>query len=158
MKRITVMLLWLVLVFLLTRFVPNWQAKTAYAELLPASAKQVLAQQPPLQIDVFALPGTPAASLVDNFLAPLLDGLPEAAVNYIDASQNPEVVQTHQISKQGEMIIRHQDRDFQLSTLSYEAFFNGLKSLNQTADKWVVFFDSLGGKSFNPGVAGSLIE
>ncbi len=156
MSRYLWLVMWLVLVFLAARFVPNWQLRPSYADLLPASAQQVLAQQPPLSIDVFALPDSPAASLVDNFLQPLIDGLPEVAVNYIDASKNPDLVQQHQISKQGEMLLHSGGAQFQLSTLSYEAFFNGLKKMNQPLNQWVVFLENLGGKPFSPGQAGSL--
>ena len=158
MSRYLLILVWLMLVFVAARLIPNWQLKASYADLLPASAQQVLAHQPPLTVDVFALPDSPAANLVDNFLEPLLSGLSDVEVNYIDASDNLELVQQHQISKQGEMLIRSEQSDFKLSTLSYESFFNGLKQMNQPHDQWLVFLENLGEKPFSSGQVGSLSD
>ncbi|WP_223789200.1 hypothetical protein [Marinicella meishanensis] len=156
MIRYWVLVVWLVLVYGAARWLPNWHPQHAYADLIPPSAQQVLAQQDELVIDVFALPDSAAASLVGNFLQPLLAVLPRVEVNFLDPSQHQDWVQQLNITQQGEMVIRDGDQSFKLSTLSYEAFFNGLKQLDQPQDRWVVLLDQVGGRSFNPGQAGSL--
>ncbi len=158
MSRFLLLLVWMFLVFLAARLIPNWQLRPSYADLLPTSAQQVLAQQPPLSVDVFALPDSPAANLVDNFLEPLISGLSEVEVNYLDVSNNLELVKQHQINKQGEMLISSKQAHFKLSTLSYEAFFNGLKKMSQPRDQWVVFLENIEGKPFSSGQVGSLSD
>ena len=150
MKRL-ILIVWLFLVVLLAKYVPSWRLPSQYDDLISASAKTVLKQQSPLQIDVFAAPQSSATALVNNFLQPLLNHLPNAKVNYIDVNQQPELIQQYGISKQGEMLVHRGEQSFHLSTLSYEAFFNGLKKMEQHADHWVVFLDKQGGKSFDPG-------
>ena len=147
--KISAVVLWLLAVFLAARWVENWRISKDYTDLLPTAAQQVLAEQPKLIIDVFALPDSAAAKLVGNFLQPLVNVLKAAEVNYIDSSQNPALAQQYSIQKQGEMVVRSGDDNFQLSTLSYEAFFNGLKRLSQPQDRWIVFLENLSSHSFN---------
>jgi len=145
-----VVILWLLSVLLAAKFIPTWRVVDVYDDLIPESAKQVLTQQAALKIDVFALPDSAAAALVDNFLKPILSHLTHYEINYIDINENPELVSSHHITKQGELIVHQGDKHFQLTTLSYEAFFNGLKRLSQAAHQWVVILDGIGGKSFAP--------
>lgn len=156
MNRLVMILVWLALVFVAARWVPNWQPTHEYADLLPASAQQVLSQQDELVIDVFALPDSAAAGLVGNFLKPLLLSLPAVEVNYLDPSVHLDLLQQHHITQQGEMLIYRGEESFKLSTLSYEAFFNGLKKMDQPQDQWIVLLDQLDGQSFNAGQPGSL--
>ncbi len=150
--KMVMVISWLCVVFVAARFVENWRISNQYADLIPPLAQEVLDQQTQLEIDVFAMPDSAAAKLVENFLKPLISQLKEAKVNYIDSLNNTELVQQYNIQKQGEMIVHSGDEFFQLSTLSYEAFFNGLKRLNQPQDRWIVFFDNLSSHSFNdPG-------
>ncbi len=155
MKNVLLIAAWLLLVLLSAKTVPAWRVTNQYADLLPASAQQVLHQHPPISIDVFAQPESAAAVLVDNFLQPLLDSLPAASVNHIDASLSPELVKQYGIQKQGEMVVHSGEQYFQLSSLSYEAFFNGLKRMSQPSDRWIVFLDGLQGKTFDAGQANS---
>lgn len=147
-KWITV-ILWLSVVFVAARFIDNWRLSHQYSDLLPHAAHQVLSEQSALEIEVFALPNSAAAKLVNNFLKPLTEGLKNTQINYIDSSQNPELIKQYKIQKQGEMIIHKGEKSFQLSTLSYEAFFNGLKRLSQPIDSWVVFLDNLSSHSYS---------
>jgi|GEM_PF-1227472 len=142
-------MLWLCVVFLTARFVENWRISAQYANLLTPLAQEVLDKQSMLHIDVFALPKSAAADLVGNFLKPLISELKEVEINYIDIEDNSELVKQYGIQKQGEMVIRNGDQHFQLSTLSYEAFFNGLKRMNQPESRWIVFFDNFSSHSFN---------
>ncbi len=147
--KLSAILLWLAATFLAAKWVENWRISKSYADLLPPSAQQVLKEQANLQIDVFALPGSAAARLVENFLQPLIVWLDEVEINYMDMGDNVELVKQYGIQKQGEMIIHKGQQNFQLSTLSYEAFFNGLKRLNQPDHKWIVFIENLSSHSFN---------
>ena len=147
--KISAVLLWLCAVFLAARWVENWRITQHYTDLIPTSAQQVLAAQTELKIDVFALPDSAAAKLVSNFLKPLINQLKAVEINYIDSSQNPELAQLYGIYKQGEMVVHSGDEKFQLSTLSYEAFFNGLKRINQPKNRWIVFLENLSSHSFN---------
>ncbi|MEZ5472064.1 MAG: hypothetical protein R3E90_09805 [Marinicella sp.] len=154
-KAVFLGLVWLVLVILAARFVPNWYIKNSYDELITPQAQVVLQQQKNLRIEVFTTPDSVAAGLVNNFLEPLKPHLPEVTIEYLDILSNPELVQTYGITQQGEMVIHRQDANFHLNTLSYEAFFNGLKQLSQDRtganEQWLVFLDNTGGKSFNTG-------
>ncbi|WP_133566501.1 hypothetical protein [Marinicella litoralis] len=156
MKRLVFLLLWLIGVFLLAKNVPTWSIQTEYSDLLTPSSKAVLAKQKALRIEVFALPDSPAAALVNNFLQPLVGELVEVTVEYIDFFNNPKLIQTYGINKQGEMIVYSDEKKFHLSTLSYEAFFNGLKKIEQTEDQWIVFLDQIDGKSFDAGQSDGL--
>jgi hypothetical protein len=147
--KFSAFMVWLIAVFVAARWIENWRVSNNYSDLLPTAAQQVLADQPKLIIDVFALPDSPAAHLVGNFLQPLLGSLHSTEINYIDSSQNPELVQQYGIQKQGEMVVHSSDQNFQLTSLSYEAFFNGLKRLDQPQDRWIVFFDNLSSHSFS---------
>lgn len=149
-KNTSLVLLWLVLVILAARLVPNIHLQTKYQDLLPESTTVILAETDELIIDVFALPDSRAAALVNNFLEPLLSHLPDAQVNYIDPQKNANLVNTYGISKQGELVVHQEQKHFQLATLSYEAFFNGLKSMSQLSDQWVVFLDQSSGEAFEP--------
>lgn len=146
-----ILIIWLALVVLIAKYVPHWRLPSQYDDLISASAKTVLNQQLPLQIDVFAAPQSPASALVNNFLQPLLKHMPAVEVNFIDVNQQPELIQQYGINKQGEMFVHRGEQSFHLSTLSYEAFFNGLKKMGQQADHWVVFLDKQEGKSFDTG-------
>ncbi len=147
--KLSVILLWLVATFFAARWIENWRLSKSYADLLPPSAQQVLAEQENLQIDVFAIPGSAAARLVKNFLQPLIVWLDGVEINYMDMNDNIELVKQYGIQKQGEMVIHKEQQKFQLSTLSYEAFFNGLKRLSQPDNKWIVFVENLSSHSFN---------
>lgn len=147
--KLSAVALWLVAVFFAARWVENWRISNDYADLLPPAAQQVLVEQPKLIIDVFALSDSAAARLVGNFLQPLVSVLKAAEINYIDSSQNPELSQQYGIQKQGEMVVHSGDENFQLTTLSYEAFFNGLKRLNQPQDRWIVFLENFSSHSFS---------
>ncbi|MGJ8662799.1 MAG: hypothetical protein ACSHWU_04065 [Marinicella sp.] len=149
MKNTLLILIWLSLIFVSARFVPSWRSQNSYIDLLPVSAQQVLQQQENVAVDIFALPNSPAANLVDNFLQPLVQSIPYVEINYIDINQNPELVQQHQINKQGEMVVHVDEQSFHLTTLSYEAFFNGLKRLSQPADQWMVFLEEMSSRSFD---------
>jgi len=149
MIRWVVILIWLTLVVAAARWVPQVAVKHSYDDLFTSEATAVLKDRPGLIIDVFALPDSAAANLVNNFLAPLLAQLQNTQVNYIDMQENPQLVAAYGINKQGEMVVRQGDDEFQLSTLSYEAFFNGLKRLSQNNDQWAVMLDGWGGKSFD---------
>ena len=146
MKTAVSLFVWLTLVMLAARFIENHRMEHAYAALLPESARMVLAQQDQLQIEVFARPDSAAAQLVNNFLQPITSVVKGAEVSYIDIEQQPELRQSLGIEKIGEMLIHQGEQSFHLSTLSYEAFFNGLKRLNSQDDAWVLFLDGLGGK------------
>lgn len=141
--------LWLGVVYLATAWIDNWRISKSYADLLPPSAQQVLAAQDQLKIDVFALPQSAAANLVGNFLKPLTSQLKAVEINYIDSSQNLELVKLYGIQKQGEMVVHRGQQNFQLSTLSYETFFNGLKRLSQPQNRWIVFLENLSSHSFS---------
>ena len=156
--RIVLIVIWVTLIFVAAKYVPSWRTQHAYIDLLPDSAQQVLLQQDEIIIDVFALPNSPAAKLVDNFLQPLVVSLPAVEINYIDTNQNPELVQLHQINKQGEMLVHKADQSFHLTTLSYEAFFNGLKRFNQSGDEWIVFLEELSSKSFSDDQPSSISD
>ena len=147
--KVIAVVVWLAAVLLAARWIDNWRITQHYADLLPASAQQVLSAQNKLTVDVFALPDSAAAQLVDNFLTPLLSELKAVEVNYIDSSQNIELAALYGIKKQGEMVVHSGERKFQLSTLSYETFFNGLKRLNQPNDRWIVFLENLSSHAFS---------
>ena len=155
MIRWVVILIWLGLVVAAARWVPQIAVKHSYDDLLTSEAMQVLQQHPGLSIDVFALPDSAAANLVKNFLTPILAHMQNTDVNYIDAQENPQLVAAYGINKQGEMVVRQGDDEFQLRTLSYEAFFNGLKRLSQPHDQWVVMLDGWSGKSFDTDASNS---
>lgn len=152
-KTLLFIFLWLLLVVLVARFVPNWFVKSSYDDLITPAAQQVLNQQQAIRIEVFATPDSVAAGLVNNFLDPLKKHLPDLTIEYLDTFNNPQLVQSYGITKQGEMVVHQQSQKFHLSTLSYEAFFNGLKQISQEAsadnEQWLVFLKDLGGKSFN---------
>ncbi len=150
MKQFLWLIGWLIVVFLLARFIPNWRVQTQYEDLLTPSAKAVLAEQQSVRVEVFTMPDSPAAALVKNFLKPLVTEIDEVLVEYVDFTENPELVESYGISKQGEMVIHSQGQNFHLTTLSYEAFFNGLKRMSQPVDQWIVFLDEIGGKPFSP--------
>jgi len=142
--------IWMFLVFLIANYVPNWRIQNKYGDLLTPSSKAVLAQQKELRIEVFAMPDSPAAALVNNFLQPLVGELDDVTVEYIDFFNNPVLIKAYGVNKQGEMVVHRDGQKFLLSTLSYEAFFNGLKKMDQPSNQWIVFLDAIGGKSFSP--------
>lgn len=149
MKTVVSLVFWLVLVMLAARFVENHRSDSQYAALMPESARSVLNQQKDLSIEVFAHPDSAAAQLVNNFLQPILSAVGTASVSYIDIDQQPEIRQSLGIEKQGEMRIHQGEQNFHLNSLSYEAFFNGLKRLSLKGDAWVVFLDGMSGKSLS---------
>ncbi len=149
-NKVIWLLIWLFAVFVTASYVPNWRIQNEYDDLLTATSKAVLADQKDLRIEVFAMPSSPAAALVNNFLQPLVSELGDVTVEYVDFFNNPILIQSYGINKQGEMVVHSKGLKFHLSTLSYEAFFNGLKKLNQPEDQWIVFLDQISGKSFAP--------
>ncbi len=149
MKQWLLGLLWLLLVYWVASQVPFWRVSTDYERLLSASAQQVLQQQDQLSIDVYADQASVAGQLVNNFLQPLVRQLPAVEVNYLDLSSNPSLAGQRQIQAQGEMVIRRGEQAFQLKTLSYEAFFNGLKRFDQSNTAWVVVLDGWQSKSMS---------
>ncbi len=147
MKKWLIGTAWLTLLFVLVNYIPAWRVSSSYHKLISTSAEQVLQQQDPLVIDVFAAQGSVAAQLVNNFLQPLVTQLPSVAVNYLDLKENPSLAGNRTVNAQGEMLIRQGTQEFHLKTLSYEAFFNGLKRFEQTATAWLVILDGWQGKS-----------
>ncbi len=150
-KRFVLIIIWVVLVIVLAKFTPNYHKQSVYSELISESAVATLTAQKQLKIAIFALPESPAASLVKNFLQPLMNHLPDVEVQYLDMKDNAELVDQYNINKQGEMVVINDNGEFHLSTLSYEAFFNGLKRLQQNNDDWVVFLDGLDSRSYAVG-------
>ena len=147
--KLLIILLWLSGVFLSAKYIESWRINNQYSELLTPLALDVLKKQTELEIEVFALPDSAAATLVENFLKPLIKELKAVEVSYIDNKKNIELVQQYNIKKQGEMIVRNGDQSFQLSSLSYETFFNGLKRLSQPQNRWIVFLENLSSHSFH---------
>lgn len=157
-KNAGLIFIWLLLVIMAARFVPNWHMQQSYDDLITDEAQKVLQQQDGLRIEVFASPHSPAAALVKNFLSPLATHLQGLIIEYIDIESNPELVVSYGITKQGEMVIHQAEQKFHLSTLSYEAFFNGLKKLNQTAEGWIVMLDQIEGRAFDRGNSTGLFQ
>ncbi|MCX7555200.1 Gldg family protein [Marinicella sp. S1101] len=148
-KRLLLILLWVISMVMAAKYIPNWRHAATYDDLITPQAVTVLSAQQTLKITVFALPDSPAAVLVKNFLQPLSTHLADVEVDYLDMNQHAALVDQYNIRKQGEMIIANEKGEFQLATLSYEAFFNGLKSISQNNnDDWLVFLDGQGSKSF----------
>lgn len=149
MKPFIIILFWLVLTVLAARFVPNYITGHQYDDIITPSAIQVLAQQDEVKVLVFAQSDSRAGVLVNNFLQPLLNHLPKAIVEYVNMADHPEMVQQHGIHKQGELLIITNDKPIHLTTLSYEAFFNGLKRIQIDDSQWIVFLEGLSSQSFD---------
>jgi len=149
MRTVICLLLWLMVVMLAARFIENHRSESPYEALMPESARNVLSQQAGLSIEVFAHPDSAAAHLVNNFLQPIMSAVDTATVSYVDIDQQPELRQSLGIEKLGELRIHQGDQSFHLNSLSYEAFFNGLKRLSMDDDAWVVFLDGLEGKALS---------
>ncbi|MFC3194096.1 hypothetical protein ACFODZ_07575 [Marinicella sediminis] len=153
MKQGLMIIGWLLLVMLSARLIDNFRMVDTYTDLLPQSAKNILHQQQGLTIEVYAQPESPAAQLVNNFLQPIVASVENAEVKYMDIDSQPQLKKKLGIEKLGEMLIYQGTEKFHLTTLSYEAFFNGLKRLSHQDGAWLVFLEGHQGKSFDAGVS-----
>ncbi len=143
------LVLWLVSVVLAARFTESHSYQQSYSDLLPESAKQVLRQQPPLAIEVFATADSVAAEKVNTFLEPVLALVSATDVTHSDPAAHAETMAQLGLSVQGSMRISDGNEQFVMSELSYEQLFNGLKKMQAPSDQWLVLLNGFGSQEFH---------
>lgn len=138
--------------WLIARHDRSWDLSLAGRNSLTQESLAVLARlEAPLNIRVFAAPGTPLARSIEQVLQRYHRVSDRVRIEFVDPQRFPELARAADVRLQGQLVLEYRDRRISLSLLSERVLTNAIARLQLQDPPWVAVLEGHGERAIDGG-------